>query len=322
LDLGAYNQAVRKAVVDVGSNSLILTVFENGPDGWTSIFETTRVTGLGRDTKTTGKLSEDRVSASLSALAEFVALAVSHGASGWVAGGTMAVRIASNSEDFLRRAERLGTPVTVVSGDQEARLGFLSVVDDPGLKVGDRVAIVDPGGHSTEITVARREVDGWTTEFARSFPFGALGLRETLLTSAAPTPGERLAAMAFMDDAMVDVPAANGPVVVLGATGTNLVSIREGMTQWSPHLVHGAMLDYEEIGRAVEWLCGMDDSKRGEIVGLERGRETTIHGGTLILERCLYALKAESCLVSVHGWRHALANHPDLVPGLVVRSIG
>lgn len=307
--------------MDVGSNSLILTVFQSGDKGWVPVFETTRVTGLGRDTKTSGLLQSDRIEASLVALKEFRQTALQRGAQEWVAGGTMALRIAENAEDFLRQARDQGTPVTLVTGELEAKLGFLSVVEDPGLNVGERVAIVDPGGHSTEITVAHREAEGWVTDFAQSFPFGALGLRETTLVDANPNPAQRLAAMAQMDAAMDAVPSAEGPVVVLGATGTNLVSIRERMESWDPNRVHGALLDYEEVGRAVSWLCDMDDAARAGIVGLERGRETTIHAGALILERSLYALKAESCLVSVHGWRHALANHLDLVPGVVVEAL-
>ena len=58
----------------------------------------------------------------------------------------------------------------------------------------------------------------------------------------------------------VGQPAAEGEagaVVALGATGTNLVSIRERMATWQPERVHGAFLDYEEVSRAVAWLSEM-----------------------------------------------------------------
>lgn len=317
----AYNHPVHRAVVDVGSNSLILTVYREEGGRYLPVYETTRVTGLGKDTKTTGKLQPDRVEASLEALRFFREAAVQHGATEWAAGATMAVRIATNAAEFIELASGQGTPVTVVSGDLEARLGFLSVVEDDKLPVSSRVAIVDPGGHSTELTVARREGGEWVTEFSQSLAFGALGLRETALVDPRPDSSQRLAAMNVLDKALERVPAANGPVVVLGATGTNLVSIRDRMESWQPEKVHGSVLDYEEVGRAVNWLCDMDDAERAQIVGLEKGRETTIHAGTLILERCLYALKAESCVVSVHGWRHALANHFELVPGLAIEAL-
>ena len=312
-------RSVRRAVVDVGSNSLILTVFEEGLSGWVSVYETTRVTGLGRETKKMGLLQPDRIAASLSAMRDFRDLAVLTGASCWVAGGTMALRIASNAAAFLAAADKQDTPVFVVSGELEAKLGFLSVVEDPLLAEEGRIAIIDPGGHSTEITVASRSPGGWKVEFSHSFPVGALGVRETTLTSPRPPFQERLAAMAEVDEALgfCTLPGRINEVVVLGATGTNLISIREKMVVWQPEKVHGAVLEYEEVSRAVNWLCDMDDAERAQVVGLEPGREGTIHSGALILERCLFALRAESCRVSVRGWRHALANHLDLVPGLV-----
>ena len=101
-------------------------------------------------------------------------------------------------------------------------------------------------------------------------------------------------------------PRACGTVVVLGAAGTNLITIRDRMAEWDPLKVHGQYLDYEEIGRAVGWMMPMTDAERASIVGMERGRERTIHLGALILERFLHALRAEGCFVSVRGWRYAL----------------
>jgi exopolyphosphatase / guanosine-5'-triphosphate,3'-diphosphate pyrophosphatase len=95
-------------------------------------------------------------------------------------------------------------------------------------------------------------------------------------------------------------------VVVLGATGTNLISIREALETWQPEKVHGAYLLFEEVSRAVGWLMAMTDQQRRDVRGMELGRERTLHIGALILERFLFALKSEGCCVSVRGWRHAL----------------
>jgi exopolyphosphatase/guanosine-5'-triphosphate,3'-diphosphate pyrophosphatase len=78
------------------------------------------------------------------------------------------------------------------------------------------------------------------------------------------------------------------------------------MTEWDPTRVHAAWLDYEEVSKAVGWLCGMTDAERAAVPGLERGREQTIHIGALILERFLHAIRSLGTSVSVRGWRHAL----------------
>jgi exopolyphosphatase/guanosine-5'-triphosphate,3'-diphosphate pyrophosphatase len=299
---------VRKAVIDVGSNSVLLLIAEKDASGWRTIDEATAVTALGEGTKSTGNLGERGMAATLAALADFYKRAASWQVEEVVAGATMAARIAANTPDFLSRAERQGTPVEVLSGEEEARLGFESVANDPMFAAYDAVTIVDPGGHSTEIVIGERSEGAWNRIFLRSFPIGTLSLLDGALAAERPEPPAILQATTTIDDlyAAVEFPLANGPVVVLGATGTNLISIREGLEKWDPQKVHGAYLTYEEVGRAVGWLMAMTIAQRKEIAGMEPGREPTLPAGALILERALHALHAEGCYVSVRGWRHAL----------------
>lgn len=302
-----------KAVVDVGSNSVLLLVARLDADqGWVPVFESTAVTGLGQGTKTTGLISPDGAASTLEALSKAFADARLHGAESVLAGGTMALRIARNAQDFLAAAKAQDTPVTIVSGEDEARLGFLAVAEDPAFSDSPRISIVDPGGHSTELVTSDRMSGGkWNVKFRKSFSVGALGLRETAMPSPRPTFSERLVAVDQIDSllGMQYLPRQCGRVVVLGATGTNLVTIREEMTVWQPEIVHAQTLDFEEVSRAVGWLCDMDDLERAQVVGLELGREKSIHIGALILERFLQCLHALECQVSVRGWRHALLEH-------------
>lgn len=291
----------------MGSNSVLLLVARREAGEWQVLREATWVTALGEGTKTTGILNEPNQLATLAALKEAKALAEQVGPHEWRAGGTMALRIAENAPEFLARAEAQGTPVEIVSGEAEAELGFEAVATDPLFASESRLSIIDPGGQSTELVLARQTDLGWEPEYRKSFPVGALGLRETLMSEPSPDAAARFRATAHLDQLLEDVPSGleAGRVVALGATGTNLISIREKLENWQPERVHGQVLDYEEISRACAWLMDMDDVARGSLVGIERGREKTIHIGSLILERFLYALKSEACTVSVRGWRHA-----------------
>jgi len=299
---------MRRAIMDIGSNSVLLLVADGTPGkpGMT-IVETTNVSGLGTGVRATGRLSEPGISHTLAALRDGFAVARAHGAESIEAVGTMALRIAQNADEFLAMAQAQGTPVHVISGDEEAELGFLAVANDPQFHHHRRISIVDPGGNSTELVTADRSDDGWAIRFRRSFPIGALALRDGVLAAPSPDFQARLQAVQQLDDAiaMDYLPHQSGFTVVLGATGTNLISIREAMTTWDPERVHGQMLDYEEVSRAVGWLCDMDDAGRAAVPGMERGRERTIHLGALILERFLFALRTPECAVSVRGWRHA-----------------
>jgi exopolyphosphatase/guanosine-5'-triphosphate,3'-diphosphate pyrophosphatase len=308
---------VRKAVIDVGSNSVLLVVEELREGGWHPVHEATAVTALGEGTKSTGLLGEPGMTATLDALARFFEKARELGAESITAAATMAARIAMNTPDFLARAEAQETPVVVLSGEDEAELGFHSVADDPLFAQYSRLSIVDPGGHSTELMTADR-IDGrWEVRFRRSYPVGTLGLKSTVLTDESPGVMQILAAVEQIDDliGLAYLPRQCGHVVVLGATGTNLVTIRERMTGWDPERVHGQWLDYEEVSKAVGWMMPMTDAERADIVGMEPGREKTLPAGALILERFLHCLRALGCSVSVRGWRHALLEKPPRPSG-------
>lgn len=243
----------------------------------------------------------------LAALATACSRARDLGVERVLAAATMAARIATNTQTFLDRAAAQGTPVVVLSGEDEAEYGFRSVAEDVtlGLPPNRPFSVIDVGGHSTELVVADSSE---RVLYRRSFPVGTLGLRSGELADESPQADALLRACTHIDQVLVDEarPTSGGLPVVLGATGTNLVTIREKTAEWDSMRVHGASLDLEEVSRAAGWLSAMTDAGRRSLVGIEPGRERTIHIGSLILERCLYVLNADRCLVSVRGWRHAL----------------
>lgn len=304
-----------KAVIDVGSNSVLLLVAEKRRGRWKAVLETSVVTALGEGTRGTGMLSEESMGATLDAVRSAFEDARAAGAQSTVAAMTMAGRIARNAGDFLERARQQGTPISILSGDREAELGFLAAAEDVEFSHYGCLSTIDIGGHSTELATAHREGGEWIVRLRKSFAIGTLGLREQMVNGETLGAAEILQCSSAIDEAvqLTYLPGQAGHVVTLGATGTNLVSIRDEMERWQPEKVHGALLTYEEISQAVGWLCSLNDFERRALKGIEQGREKTIHLGALILERFLHAVRAEESSVSVKGWRFALLNHPEML---------
>lgn len=297
-----------RAVLDVGSNSVLLVVGELREGALQVLRETSAVTGLGRETKQTGTLSRQGIERTLATMRHAFETAREAGAEKVLAAATMAARIARNTRDFQSAAQAQGTPVFVLSAQAEAELGLAAVCDDPAIARSDRITMLDPGGHSTEVVTAVARYGAWVPETSQSFALGTLGLRGGVLADARPSPADRLRAVVEIDEALAhgSFSQAPGDVALVGAVGTNLVSIREGMTVWDAEAIHGASLTYEEISRAAGALMDLDDAGRAGLVGIEPGREDTLHIGALIVERLLHRLGVERCCVSVRGWRHAL----------------
>jgi exopolyphosphatase/guanosine-5'-triphosphate,3'-diphosphate pyrophosphatase len=292
----------------VGSNSVLLVVEERSDEGWRFVFESSEVSSLGEQTKETGLLGETGMRQTLDALQRAFAKSDALEAGTPLAAATMAARMARNTAEFLDRARLQNTPVIVLSGNDEATLGFLAVADDSLFSGNDLISIVDVGGQSTEIVTAERRQGEWQTEFRHSYPIGTLALLGNSLRDECPGPGAWVQACREVDEIIAETPPKTpaGDVVVLGATGTNLVSIRERLNRWDPLRVHGARLDYAEISKAAVQLASLPVDQRAKLPGIEPGRERTIPIGALILERCLFAVGAPSCRVSTRGWRYAL----------------
>jgi exopolyphosphatase/guanosine-5'-triphosphate,3'-diphosphate pyrophosphatase len=283
----------RRAIVDIGSNSVLLLVSELRDGVWTPIIDKSEVTALGAGVRESHQLGEAGMEATLGALKRAFQKASELGAEA-MAFGTMSLRLAENTPTFQTLAAAQGTPVEVLSGEDEAKLGWAAVVEDPTFAESAEISVIDIGGQSTEISTDSGPV---------SYAIGTLGIRTTETLSETD--------VAELEDEIRKVFAIvpthpSSTCVCLGATGTNLISIREAMPEWRPDLVHGATLARAEVADFVAKSCAMTDAQRAALPGIEPGRERTIHLGALILAGGLDALHVDACRVSVRGWRHAL----------------
>lgn len=296
---------MRRAVIDVGSNSVLLTVCENQANEWVPIYETSNVSGLGEGVKRTGRLSHESIQRTLQLIKKAFEDASLKNAD-VKAYGTMALRIAQNANDFLALAVKQNTPIKILSDENEAKLSLFSVCDDKAFNSHDCITVIDVGGNSTEISTCKRTNNYFETVFEKSFPCGTLTLRDHL-PEKLDSPN-LLKASQKIDDVfqMRYLPNQCGAVVAVGASATNLITIRDQVMNWDPDKVHAKKISYEEISKMAGWMSKMNDNQRAELQGLEKGRERTIHLGALLLERALFAVGAEYCYVSVRGWRHAI----------------
>src|SRR5246500_3669528 len=117
------------AVIDIGSNSVRLVVYETMARSLITIFNEKALCGLGREVQTTGLLAPDAVAKALTSLRRFRALCRVMKVGRVRAIATAACRDASNGPDFIARAERIcGVRIEILSGAREAKLSALGVI--------------------------------------------------------------------------------------------------------------------------------------------------------------------------------------------------
>src|SRR5438045_6538481 len=139
----------RIAVVDVGSNSLRLAVFERLGAILLPLLNEKVMCALGRGIAVTGRLNPAGVELAYANLQRFVALARALGVDHLAIIATAAVREAADGRAFAAAAERqCGVPVRIVDGSEEARLSAAGVL--AGIRDADGV-VADLGGGSVEL---------------------------------------------------------------------------------------------------------------------------------------------------------------------------
>jgi exopolyphosphatase/guanosine-5'-triphosphate,3'-diphosphate pyrophosphatase len=160
------------AVIDIGSNSVRLVVYESMARNLITIFNEKALCGLGREVQTTGLLAPDAVAKALTSLRRFRALCRVMKVGRVYAIATAACRDASNGLEFIAKAERIcGCPIEILSGPREAQLSALGVVS--GIHNPDGI-VGDLGGGSLELI----DVRGNRVRRGVTLPLGSLALQD------------------------------------------------------------------------------------------------------------------------------------------------
>src|ERR1700761_5573292 len=146
----------RCGVVDLGSNSVRLVVYEGHTRNPVPIFNEKAVLRLGRGMQTTGRLNEDGVAQALMVMHRYYLIARAMGASPFEVLATAAVRDALNGRDFVTtlQARMPGVQIHILSGAEEAAYSADGVLC--GIPTADGL-LADIGGGSMELV---RLVDG------------------------------------------------------------------------------------------------------------------------------------------------------------------
>ena len=121
----------RVGFIDLGSNSSRLTVVEFDRRGRVTVLNRVKsMVRLGEGAFETKKLQPQAMQRALSCLIEFADVCRSYGVSEVIAVGTAALRVATNSMDFVNEVKtKTGFDLQVISGDEEARLIRVGIWD-------------------------------------------------------------------------------------------------------------------------------------------------------------------------------------------------
>ena len=177
---------VRRAVIDVGTNSVKLLLAEVSGRHVRPLVEESRQTRLGQGLYQNRRLQPGPIQHTARAVADFAAQARAQHAESVRVLATSAARDALNARDLVAAVTQAsGLKVEIISGEEEADLGFRGVTSDPTLAQAP-LLLVDVGGGSTQSILGQGE----QRYFRRSFPIGTVRLLEKLRPGDPPGPEE------------------------------------------------------------------------------------------------------------------------------------
>ena len=235
----------RQAVIDIGSNSVRLVVFEGLIRAPLPIFNERVLCGIGRDLASSGALHEGGVELALSSIERFVTISREIGAGEPDAVATAAVREARNGLQFVERVrERCGLEVRVLTGVNEARLsalGAISAIPDADGVMGDI------GGGSLELVVLNAGEIGESV----TLPLGALRLMGL-------TPQQQVKAI---DQAVDSVPwlndLKNKTFYAVGGAWRSLARIHMAQRDYPLRIVHQYQLTRSDANTLAGVISGL-----------------------------------------------------------------
>jgi exopolyphosphatase/guanosine-5'-triphosphate,3'-diphosphate pyrophosphatase len=300
---GAADEPI--AVIDIGSNSGRVVVYQPEPGGRFRILAGTRAAlRLVREVDGTHGLSAETIERTLDALRDFKAITVGAGARISRAVATAALRDAANAPALLARVrEELGVEVRIISGEEEAWYGFLGAVH--GLPVEHGV-LFDLGGGSMQVS----QFQDRTLQRSVSLPLGSLRLSDAFLTTDPPKAGEvrRLQAHVreLLERAELAPLAAGEALVGTGGTVRNLAKVDRVSREYPLTRLHGYVLSRRRVHEIATMLAARRLKHRREIPGLNDDRGDSIVGGSLAVQALMDLLQAREVLVSGQGVREGV----------------
>jgi exopolyphosphatase / guanosine-5'-triphosphate,3'-diphosphate pyrophosphatase len=285
------------AVVDIGSNSVRLVVYDGLRRSPAPIFNEKILCGLGKGVAITGNLNEAAIARALLALRRFRALTKQIGVKSIFALATAAAREANNGPNFIDKAEKaLGAGIHILTGKEEARYAALGVL--AGIPEANGIA-GDLGGGSLELIDIR---DGKLND-GITLPIGPLRLLDL-------AGGSLDRARDIVDEYFSKAPILeqlqDRTFYAVGGTWRNLARIHMAQINYPLHVLHHYAMNRQQAAGIANVVSGLTSSSLKDVKDMSKSRADTMPFGAMILDRLLHHSKAKDVVTSVYGVREGL----------------
>lgn len=298
----------RVAIIDLGSNSIRFIIMEVAKDGtYRLIYQEKKAIRLAEGmTQESPFLTEEAQERALSCLSVYRHIIQTHDVTKILAVATAAVRNAENGSSFLKKVRTLtNIPMTIISGKQEASLGFSGVIHTIALS---DFLLFDLGGASLEISVVKNH----KRLHSISIPTGALTLTEKFHSQGTLSPATVKKIQTYVKNQLKNIPwlwNTGLPLVGIGGTLRNLGKIHQRKTNYPLAKIHNYEITSKNLLSIISQVVNATADERKKISGLSPERNDIISAGALIIGELVKCSNAKQIIISGCGLREGLFYH-------------
>ena len=295
----ARNKTRLVAIIDIGSNSVRLTVNVVNQMASIPYINEKIMPGLGRGLAKTGMIDKEAARETLNILGRYQAILKTLKVKDIRPIATAAVRSAKNGQDFAKTASNiLGTRVKILDGPHEGKLAGMGVaygIDRPKGLVGDL------GGSSLELVkVDKHKI----SETAESFLVGPLALNGG---SAFNERRSREVIRKELKSSTV-LSKTHRHLYAVGGAWRLLAKLDMEQKMYPLKVLHGYTLSDRQIRRIIRYAVSSvnDPAARAVIEQISERRASTLPYAALVMDELLSTSRADQVTVSASGLREGV----------------
>ncbi|QFU09340.1 Guanosine-5'-triphosphate,3'-diphosphate pyrophosphatase [Rhodobacteraceae bacterium THAF1] len=286
----------RVAVIDIGSNSVRLVIFDGAARSPAYFFNEKVMAGLGAGFAQTGRLNAEGKKRAMSAMLRFARLIEGMNASPVIAIATAAMREAEDGPSFREEIEALtGITINIIDGEEEARLSaqgvFVGWPDAKGL-------VCDIGGSSMELA----EVGDGRVGQRMTTPLGPLRLQGVT--------GGKKALQAHISDHVAALGKRFGPdhdrLFLVGGSWRAIARIDMERRGYPLHVLHEYRMSPKQVRETVKYIHDRSVDELRDSTGIGESRMSLVHLASTVLKTLVKQLKPKEIAISSYGIREGV----------------
>lgn len=304
----------KTAVIDIGSNTIRLVIFEKSLDGrqFKEIETIKRAARLRNYLNAENLLTGQGITKLIDTLKSFQRLLALYKVTEIICVATATLRQAENRERIIKIVEeKTGFTVNILSEYEEAYYGYLAVVHSIDIPEG---LTIDMGGGSTELTYFR---EGKLLHYA-SLPFGSLSLKFQFVKGDIPDKEELRQIRQYVQVQIEKVPwikNKRAPIIAMGGSARTVARLHQSYVRYPLESIHQYVMDISDIVDLKERIARLSFIHLQNLESLSKDRTDTILPAIEVFDILCNFTKASRFILSRKGLREGLLLKNSVLTG-------